>query len=151
MVLKILLDIDGVMVPEKPWQIPNILDDDFFEFTKNSIYTLNKILEIEESTIILTTSHKHKFDLYKWLEIFQNRGINIFEIERLETNTIQIGRNKEIELWYKNNKDEKFIIIDDNKSLFDLPKEITKRLIITNSFTGLREEMLEDIYKKINI
>lgn len=40
----ILLDIDGVMVPAKSWQQPDIYPDGFFTFTPHSVAALNRII-----------------------------------------------------------------------------------------------------------
>lgn len=63
--MKILLDIDGVMIPARPWQSYQISDDGFGEFNDFSIKCLNEIISsFENIEIVLTTSHKHSFSLF---------------------------------------------------------------------------------------
>jgi hypothetical protein len=150
--LKILLDIDGVMVVEKPWKMPKILDDGFLEFTKESVDILNFLILKYDPEIILTTSHKHKYDINKWEEIFKTRGVNLKnnKLSRLNTDTIKIGRLKEIQKWCNDNPNENYIILDNDKSLYNLPENIKDNMIITNSFTGIKKHLLEDILNIIN-
>ncbi|OWP84529.1 hypothetical protein BWK59_04880 [Flavobacterium davisii] len=95
-----------------------------------------------EIEIILSTSHRHRFTITKWKEIFKNRGISFNKISRVRTNisTFQ-SRKSEIENWIhiKKLKPEEIIIIDDDKSLNGLSSDYKKRLILTNSYTGLKD------------
>jgi len=126
----IFLDIDGVMAPAKSWQRPDILEDGFVDFSSKAVSVLQDVLaQNADTTIILTTSHKSRFSLSQWKIIFERRGLNVNKLESLNDNNIH----------------EDFIIIDDDKSLNDLPKFYKDRLILTSSLVGLNESHLVDI------
>lgn len=130
----ILLDIDGVMVEAKSWSIPPLLDDGFYQFTREST---NKLISLigPDTIIVLTTTHRFRFTTDQWLQIFLKRGIKIGQIQILpESNDSKL---KQITHWCNINKSREFIIIDDDSSLNDLPKEIKQHLIFTQSTLGL--------------
>ena len=141
----LFLDIDGVMVPAKSWKSPELLNDGFPEFSVKATSTLQKLIS-EDVTIILTTSHKSKYNLKEWKQIFKNRGINIERIKSLPENFNNLSRKDEIIEWFNvNNVDENFVIIDDDKSLNELHDSFKKNLIQTSPYIGLTEEYLEAI------
>ncbi len=137
----IFLDIDGVMVTAKSWQRPDILEDGFVDFSPKAVRVIQDILsQNADTTIILTTSHKSRFSLSQWKIIFERRGLNVNKLESLNDNTDFQSRKVEILNWFDSNDiHEDFIIIDDDKSLNDLPKIYKDRLILTSSLVGLNE------------
>jgi hypothetical protein len=136
----ILLDIDGVMVQGTSWKPLEILRDGFPNFTKKAILSLQRIISETNGSIVLTTSHKSTYSLAKWHKIFKNRGIDVF-VEKLQDNTNALSRKEEILNWLRQNpKIEDFVIIDDDKSLNDLPSNIKERLVLTSSSIGLNDE-----------
>ena len=143
----IFLDIDGVMAPAKSWQRPYILEDGFVDFSSKAVSVLQDILaQNADTTIILTTSHKSRFSLSQWKIIFERRGLNVNKLESLNDNTDFQSRKVEILNWFDSNDiHEDFIIIDDDKSLNDLPKIYKDRLILTSSLIGLNESHWADI------
>ncbi|MEO6818122.1 MAG: HAD domain-containing protein [Ginsengibacter sp.] len=146
----IFLDIDGVMVPAKSWVSPEFLLDEFPIFSSKAVLTLNKVIT-DEDTVILTTSHKSKFNLEKWKNIFLDRGIHLKKIKSLPGNFSNLSRKDELlNYFYCNNVQENFVIIDDDKSLNELPKELKDNLIQTSSHIGLREEHVEEIKSILN-
>ena len=136
----IFLDIDGVMVPMKNWKKSNILDDKFTEFSSKSVDSLNKILT-ENTIIILTTSHRFNFSINEWLDIFKKRGLKISKMEISNYN----GKNRKDEIlkWFEENSCDNYIIIDDDKSLNDLPKEMKENLILTSPLIGLTKNLIK--------
>lgn len=141
----IFLDIDGVMVPAKGWKSPELLDDGFPAFSINAANILQRIIS-EGATIILTTSHKSKYNIDEWKSIFKKRGIDIENIKCLPTNANNLSRKDEIVNWFNlNNTTEAFIIIDDDKSLNELPHFLKGHLVQTSPYIGLTEEHLEMI------
>jgi hypothetical protein len=53
--------------------------------------------------------------------------------------------------WIKKNKgDDNFIIIDDDKSLNDLPFDIKRKLILTSPLIGLNENLAEKAIEALN-
>lgn len=143
----IFLDIDGVMVPAKSWQRPEILEDGFVAFSSKAVQVLKEMLSQNTSaSIMLTTSHKSRFSHSEWIEIFQRRGLNVNQLNSLVENTELLSRKEEILNWFNINEiQEDFIIIDDDKSLNDLPKFFKDRLVLTSSLVGLNESHWADI------
>ena len=143
----IFLDIDGVMAPAKSWQRPDILEDGFVDFSSKAVRVLQDVLaQNADTTIILTTSHKSRFSLSQWKIIFERRGLNVNKLESLNDNTNFQSRKVEILNWFVSNDiHEDFIIIDDDKSLNDLPTFYKDRLILTSSLVGLNESHWADI------
>jgi ATP-dependent helicase/DNAse subunit B len=143
----IFLDIDGVMVPAKSWQRPEILEDGFVAFSSKAVQVLKELLsQNTNATIMLTTSHKSRFTHSEWKEIFQRRGLNVNQLKSLVENTELLSRKEELLNWFNTNEiHEDFIIIDDDKSLNDLPKFFKDRLILTSSLIGLNTSHRDDI------
>jgi hypothetical protein len=134
------LDIDGVMVPAKGWKSPELLNDGFPAFSSKASLTLQNLLA-EGDTIMLTTSHKSKFSMEEWKNIFYNRGINIEKIKTLPENRNNLSRKDEILNWFSaNNIEEDFVIIDDDRSLNELPGFLKENLVQTSPYIGLTEE-----------
>lgn len=139
------LDIDGVMVPAKGWKSPEFLNDGFPAFSNKATVTLQNLLS-EDDTIMLTTSHKSKFSLEEWKNIFKNRGINIEKIKSLPENSNNLSRKDEIVNWFNNNTvHENFVIIDDDKSLNELPDFLKVNFVQTSPYIGLTGEHSETI------
>lgn len=144
-IMLLFLDIDGVMVPAKSWKPLELLADGFPAFSPQAIAVLQQLIT-EDVTIMLTTSHKASYTLNKWKTIFKNRGIEIMNIAALPENTEGLNRKAEILNWFNLNPiHEDFIIIDDDKSLNDLPAFLKEKLIQTSSYIGLRAEHWEMI------
>jgi hypothetical protein len=142
----IFLDIDGVMVPAASWKTPEILEDGFPVFTQKSVRSLNSMLS-PETRVILSTSHRDRFTIEKWKEIFAKRGLQVENLDRLPPSNGITKRKDEILKWFSNDKNKKptdFLIIDDDKSLYDLPRDLKDHLIITSPLIGLTKEKLEE-------
>lgn len=136
----VFLDIDGVMVPAKGWTSPEFLHDGFPAFSIKAVQTLRNVIS-EEDSVMLTTSHKANFSMEEWKTIFKNRGLNINNIQSLPENVNNLSRKDEIVNWFNlNNAYEGFVIIDDDKSLNDLPGFLKENLVQTSSYVGLTEE-----------
>lgn len=139
------LDIDGVMVPAKGWKCPEFLNDGFPAFSLRATRALQSVIS-EDVTIMLTTSHKSKYSLDEWTNIFRNRGIVVKEIGSLPENVNHLSRKDEILNWFTfNTVDDAFVIIDDDKSLNELPLFLKRNLVQTSPYIGLTDEHLEVI------
>ena len=137
----ILLDIDGVMIPASGWKTPEFLDDGFPDFSPRAINGLNKIISETHASILLTTSHKSKYPISSWRKMFAKRGIT-GSISKLRST--KITRKEEVLKWIKKHRDvNHFIIIDDDKSLNDLPPKLKTRLILTSSLVGLNDDLAD--------
>jgi hypothetical protein len=135
----ILLDFDGVMVRSQPWKKIELHEDGFYSFDRSAIDNLKRIILETGSTITLTTSHKKKFTLEEWRDIFKRRGLNvdIFMVDESDK------RIDEINNWYQKNQNIDFVILDDDKTLMDLPDKIKSRLVSIDSGIGLNKEKTE--------
>jgi hypothetical protein len=142
----ILLDIDGVMVSANSWKKPEFLDDGFPVFNSMSVKALQKIITETNASLLLTTSHKSKYDISQWRNIFKSRGINVKHIHSLPSDSLRSGRKDEILDWYTTRltPDEQFVIIDDDKLLNDLPANIKRHLVLTSPSVGLTGELAEN-------
>jgi hypothetical protein len=142
----ILLDIDGVMVPANSWKKPEFHDDGFPMFSPKSVNALQKIISETGASLLLTTSHKSKYNVAQWRNIFKSRGIKAKHIHRLSSSSLHLSRKDEILNWYmaKHVPNEEFVIIDDDKLLNGLPENIKHNLVLTSSSVGLTEELAEN-------
>ena len=111
-----------------------------------------KIVLETSARIILTTSHKSTYDISKWHEIFKARGLNVQSIDKLPNNHFNISRKDEIINWYDAlpYENEAFVIIDDDKSLNDLPSHIKMNLILTSPLVGLTDELADNAISILN-
>ena len=142
----LFLDIDGVMVPAKSWQSPELLNDGFPAFAKKAVQVLQNLIS-DDTTVMLTTSHKSRFTVEQWKEIFQKRGLQVIKLESLDENIKFLSRKDEILNWFNLNQvTEEFIIIDDDKSLNGRPPYLKDKLILTSSIIGLTDSHLDEIY-----
>jgi hypothetical protein len=142
----ILLDIDGVMVPANSWKKPEFHEDGFPMFNSKSVTALQKIISETGASLLLTTSHKSKYNITQWRSIFKSRGIKAKHIQRLSSNSLHSSRKDEILDWYKAKHiaNEEFVIIDDDKLLNDLPANIKNNLVLTSPSIGLTDELAEN-------
>jgi hypothetical protein len=139
----ILLDIDGVMVPANSWKKPEFHEDGFPMFNLRSVTALQKVIAETGASLLLTTSHKSKYNIAQWRNIFKSRGIKAKNIHRLSSNSLETNRKDEILDWYmtKHVPSEEFVIIDDDKLLNELPVNIKNKLVLTSPSVGLTDEL----------
>ncbi len=141
----IFLDIDGVMVPAKSWTSPELLNDGFPAFSSKSVHALQGLIS-GDTTVILTTSHKSRFTIEEWKSIFEKRGLQVGQLKSLGDNNNNLSRKDEVLNWINlNNIHEEFVIIDDDKSLNDLPSFLKDNLILTSPLIGLTDLHLAEI------
>ncbi len=142
----ILLDIDGVMVPAKPWSSPPNLEDGFPVFSSKAVQALNEIVSRTNANILLTTSHRGRFSVEEWNTIFRNRKVDVHILKTLSTvdyDKLQTRAN-EIRSWFAAyTGEEDFIIIDDDKSLNSLPQYLKDRVVQTQAMIGLTTSDVE--------
>jgi hypothetical protein len=148
----ILLDIDGVMVPASIWKKPEFLNDGFPIFSNRAVRALQKIISETDANILLTTSHKSKYNDRQWREIFQSRGINANRIDQLPDNYSMLNRKDEILSWRRANQNsaESFVVIDDDKLLNDLPPDIKANLVLTSPSVGLTDDLANEAIAILN-
>ncbi|QQD14000.1 HAD domain-containing protein [Sphingobacterium sp. UDSM-2020] len=146
------LDIEGVLVHANPHQIVELEDDGFYKFNPQAIQILKSIIYKTKDKVILSTSHRFKYNIQEWKVIFERRGLEIRNLSILDDKKYLSNhrhtRKEEILEWIQsNNLDYKdVVIINDDKSLNDLPTYLKNRLILTNSYTGLNDIILTQAY-----
>jgi hypothetical protein len=148
----IFLDIDGVMVPAKSWAPLVLLEDDFPAFSPKATSVLNSLLHPaglkshENVKVVLTTSHKNRFTIEEWKSIFRKRHISIEHLEVLITQAIGKNRKEEICIWFQEQAiADRFVILDDDTSLNDLPDHLKAHLVLTSSTIGLNQSHIGQI------
>ncbi|MCK6610748.1 MAG: hypothetical protein L6Q78_06870 [Bacteroidia bacterium] len=146
----VFLDIDGVMVPAKSWESPQVLSDGFYKFSDRAVRVLQSLIS-DHTIIMLTTSHKSRFTITEWKNIFNLRDIKVNNFRKLDDNVTSKNRKEEILSWVNvNGVPNDFIILDDDKTLNSLPDFLKDRLILTNSTVGLTEAHYDEILSKLN-
>jgi hypothetical protein len=140
----IFLDIDGVMLSAAGWKPVENLEDGFSAFSKRAVDCLQYLVQNTNASVILTTSHKSRFTLEQWNQIFQTRNLSVHICDKLDDNLNSLNRKDEI-LNYLNAHPEieNYVILDDDKSLNDLPKSVKEKLVLTSSLIGLTQENIE--------
>jgi len=89
-----LLDIDGVLIPANSWRKPEFLEDGFPAFNPKSVKAFQRILSETGASVLLTTSHKTKYNAEQWQSLLLARGINPKNVDRLETNSLHVNRSE---------------------------------------------------------
>lgn len=149
--MKILLDIDGVMVITPTWKQPEFLPDNFMAFDKHCGENLAKLVEFIQSKnqrveIVMTSTHRIHYSEEQWQILLNNRGIfpNSVSIINTITSFAQIGKRlDEILEWAKLHPNEAFIILDDNKSLRELPLTLQSYWVECQFLIGFNAENLQ--------
>lgn len=141
--MTILLDIDGVMVPEASWKVPEFEDDGFPRFSDQAVAALKSLLT-GNTTIVLTTSHRFRYSVSEWREMFRKRGLTFGLLLRLDLPEEGMGRLDGIVRWAETREDDYFLIIDDDKQLNRMSEFLKGHLVLTSPLVGL---VPEDIYK----
>jgi hypothetical protein len=139
------LDIDGVLVHANPHQKVELEDDGFYKLNPQSIQILKSVIYKTKDNVILSTSHRFKYSIQEWKVIFKRRGLELKNLSILDDKEYlsnhRYTRREEILGWIQSNHLDykEVVIIDDDKSLNDLPAHLKDRLVLTNSYTGLND------------
>lgn len=147
----VLLDIDGVLVTTPGWRITEQHSDGFLKFNDKAEKNLIKLITETNASIVLTTTHRITYSVEKWKEIFNNRGIPVETIEKVNTKqTIEhmLDRGQEIKEWIDLfGTGKKFVILNDDLSINALPVEIKEKWVMTKSMIGLDEDGTDQAIK----
>lgn len=111
-------------------------------FNQQCADNLAKIITATQADIVLTTTHRIHYDDKRWRELLQSRGItttSVSKVNRASTFAELSIRCKEVVNWVAANLNENFVIIDDDKSLRDLPVHIKDKWVETNFYQGLTD------------
>ena len=142
--MTVLLDIDGVLVTTPGWRLTETHSDGFLKFNDRAEKNLIRLITETNASIVLTTTHRISYSIEKWKEIFNNRGIPVETIEKVNTKQAvgdMVDRGNEIKEWVDNfGTGKSFVIIDDDLSINALPIEIKDKWVMTKSMIGLDED-----------
>ena len=147
----VLLDIDGVLVTTPGWRRTEQHIDGFLKFNDKAEKNLIRLISETNASIVLTTTHRITYSVEKWKEVFNNRGIPVETVEKVNTKE-EIGemldRGTEIKEWVDNfGTGINFVILDDDLSINALPIEIKDKWVMTKSMIGLDEDCTERALK----
>ena len=139
--MKILLDIDGVMVTTPSWRTPRLHSDGFLEFNPLAARNLSFILDRMHADVVLTTTHRINYTVDVWQNLLRNRGIRphrIFKINDSSSLEEMPLRSVEIMEWvHLQTGGDPFVVLDDDRSLYSLPARVLDHCVITMPLIGL--------------
>lgn len=83
--MTVLLDIDGVMVSGASWKVPDLMEDGFYVFLQPAV---QRLVSLNPSHIVITSSHRNRYSIEEWKKIFETRNIIVDQISKLETSNL---------------------------------------------------------------
>lgn len=145
----VFFDVDGVLNKESDWKNKFYIDASCLKVFGELCGKLEKIYG-EVRTVLIST----------WRAGISKSGTDAEQINGLRTSLAQVkikiyattpvtdkGRQAEVEYYIRRNQVSKYIIIDDDLSLFDNPKKL--KLFVPNYRTGLVQGDIKKIMKLI--
>ncbi len=141
MILTLLLDLDGVLITTPPWKRDAIHVDGYSDFNPDCVENLNHLLSLIECEIWLSSSRRVAKTLEEWNQLFKNRGVKSSISGRLPV-LEGASRKEEIEHFIVKRRTKDFMILDDDKSLNELPFAWKEKLVLTEYLKGLDERAL---------
>ncbi|MGJ1227240.1 HAD domain-containing protein [Sphingobacterium siyangense] len=106
--------------------------------------------------MILSSSHRFRYTIAEWKKIFHDRNIRIDLLTLLEDVVAKVNhrytRKDEIlgQIVRQGLQTEEIVIIDDDKSLNELPQALKSRLVFTSPYSGLTEKNLHILKNILN-
>ncbi len=137
--LTIILDLDGVLITTPPWKKDDMHVDGYSEFNRACVSRLNKILDNVSFEIWLSSTRRAGKTIIEFNRIFENRGLK-GQISGYLPIIENCSRKEEVQHFIQQKKLSDYLIIDDDKSLNDLPFEIKKRTVLTEYMKGFDDE-----------
>lgn len=138
--MTILLDIDGVLVTTHAWRKVETMPDGFMKFDEEAANNLAALLKETNASIVLTTTHRISRNEEKWTALFKDRGFVFNSLTKVNGSTkIEqlTERYKEVKEWVETaGKNENYVVIDDDTSLYALPESIKSRWVVTKPLVG---------------
>lgn len=145
----LILDLDGVLITTPAWKADTIDHDGYSAFNQSCVQNLNQLLELYDFQIWLSSTRRTVKTLQEFNLIFKNRHI----LQNIEGFVPQYpnckNRKEEIIQFIKEYKIDDFLIVDDDKTLYDLDKKTKERLISTELIKGFTIEKLNEAIKKL--
>lgn len=142
----IFLDVDGVLNTSSQWRIKNYALNDK---CLTNFYALLEV--IDDPKIVLSSTWRNGIARDGSKAAHVNDLINalsqagIYDMDKTATSP-DGSRSKEIDYYLRRHPGDKYIILDDDATLFD---ENTKNLYLINPETGLTQKDVEKIRRDI--
>ena len=133
----LILDLDGVLITTPTWKADTIHSDGYSDFNQSCVENLNELISFNSFVIWLSSTRRTTKKLKEFNQIFKNRGINSQIKGFLPNYSDCKNRKEEVSKFISEKKLKKFLIIDDDKSLNELPNKWKQNLILTEFTKGL--------------
>lgn len=147
--LTIILDLDGVLITTPNWKPDEIDTDGYSKFNENCITHLNKLLDSWTCEIFLSSSRRTSKSIHDFNQIFEHRKITNPIKEFIPIYKNCKNRKEELLQFIKDRNISNFLILDDDKSLNDLPSNHKNRLVLTELHKGFNNDKLIEAMKKL--
>ncbi len=147
-IMYVFFDIDGVLNKKSDWKNKYSIDIDcvkvFSEIVKyyKSRYSEVRLVICSTWRLGWANNMNNSAPIDKLKELFESMNLKIYD----KTSISQKSRQEEIEYYIKRNNVKKYIILDDDKSLFPCPDNVN--LYCPNYLTGLTKQDLKNIKKE---
>lgn len=142
----IFLDLDGVLINPFPAWKPDVEDrDGYARFNPECTANLRALLEAYPAlSIVISSSRRVGKSLEELEAIFAFRGIENKIIGKIpEPGGHYLSRAEEITQYIEQQGLRHFLILDDDRSLLQLPGAYAPYLVLTEYRTGFDEACLE--------
>ena len=153
--MKILLDIDGVLVTTPAWRRSALDTDGFLKFNERAASNLAGIIGKTNAAIVLTTTHRVNYSVPEWIQLFKHRGIHapaISFINDITSLSNMHDRATEIKQWVEKQDDDlPFVVIDDDLSINGLPTYIKEKCVLTKPLIGLDDEATMKVFQVLQV
>lgn len=146
----IFLDLDGVLInPFPAWKPDEEDQDGYARFNPACTANLRKLLEAyPELRIVVSSSRRVGKSLEEMEVIFAFRGIKNKIVSKIpEPGEPYLNRAEEIMLYIEQHDLRHFLIVDDDRSLLQLPGDYAGYLVLTEYRSGFDSESLEKALK----
>lgn len=139
----ILLDLDGVLITTAQWKPDSMHEDGYSDFNPECVEKLNELVKETGYSIVLSSDRRRGADIDKFNERFKARGVKESIVAYVPdynegTKKPWLNRRQEIELFLEEFKPDNYLILDDDKSLCDVSKEIKANWIQTYMSIGFK-------------
>ncbi len=145
----LILDLDGVLITTPTWKSDEMDLDGYSKFNNDCVANLNKLLSSYDFEIWLSSTRRTVKTLTEFNLIFTNRNIQQSIKGFLPTYQGFKTRKDEILKFIEEVDISEFLIIDDDKSLNELPKSYQNHLVLTELQKGFDLEKLKLAIEKV--
>lgn len=145
----LILDLDGVLITTPLWKADEIELDGYSSFNKECVKNLNVLISSSDFEIWLSSTRRKQKSIADFNRIFELRNIQQPIFDYLPEYKDCKSRRQEIEKFLSEKEPLNFLIIDDDKSLNELPETIKAKLVLTEIMKGFNEEKLNEAVEKM--